>query len=521
MVYEVVWTRQLSTLMGSSTYSLSTILAAVMMGLALGSVAGGMLVPRLARYYRAFGLSQLGIGLTALPTGALIKAAMPIYLGTYFYFHESFLAFTVVQFAVVFLLVLIPTVLMGMTFPLVIKIVSLEPSDIGKTAGLLNAANTVGAVLGALGAGFILVPLAGATSALYLAAGLNVIGGLAVLMASREQAKWWLFLPVIAVWLTVAYALDRPFVPVATNYFAARFQDAAMLRHVSELVAGADPSEIILYQHEGIEGDVYLMRDAATGDKILLNNGKLEGGERSPGFVMLAQLPMLAHGEMPRALRVLNIGLGSGVTLAELAEFPDVEIDAVELNEGIIEANRRFLRRELFGDPRIRHICADGRQHLLVQPAARYDVVVVSPSWAVEPAAARLLTDEFLALGADRLAPDGVLALWLDLFYATKSDINTILRTVRKNFAHAMVWNSPGDEIIVLASNRPFPITPDEIRRRMALRAPAVGDGATLALADDGFHALPDGALNTDDEPVIEFRYARAIVTGLQPQTWQ
>jgi hypothetical protein len=214
--------------------------------------------------------------------------------------------------------------------------------------------------------------------------------------------------------------------------------------------------------------------------------------------------------------RALNIGLGSGVTLSRLAALPVQRIESVELSEGILEANRRFVSPQLFSDPRIEHVLADGRNYLLVNESERYDIIIVSPSWAVEPASAGLLTDEFFALASKRLAPDGAIAIWLDLFYVPDADIDVVLRTFRRSFPHAVAWATEDDEIVLVGSLRPFGRSPQEIAEGVAAHAPELSGRFGAIRSGDDFDQLAEGPINTDDHPILEFRNARHLLTGLK-----
>jgi spermidine synthase len=502
--------------MGSSTYALSTMLAAFMMGLALGGLIGGLLVPRLKRHLRVFAICELGIGLSAIATIPLIQAAAPLFLKVYFLFHASFRAFTAAQFGVVFLVILIPTTLMGITFPLVIRHFAVGRSQTARRAGFLYAFNTFGAVIGSTAAGFVLIPRLGASDAILIAALLNLFGGLVILLLLGRDPRRHLLVPIVLIAAAILRLTDTPFAPFVSNYSAQRFGSWDAVVAIQKSIEQSGPENVVVFHHEGVESDVYLMREAPERDWILTNNGKFEGGAQSSGFVLLADLPYFSRARAGSVQRVLNIGLGSGFTLSSLAALPVQRIESVELSEGILEANRRFVNPELFSDPRIEHVLADGRNYLLLNEDERYDIIIVSPSWAVEPASAGLLTDEFFALAAKRLARDGTIAIWLDLFYVPDADIDVVLRTFHKSFPHAMAWATEDDEIVLVGSLRPFGRSVQEISEHVVAHAPDLSGRFGAVRSGDEFDRLPEGPINTDDRPFLEFRNARHLLTGLK-----
>jgi len=516
LIYEVVWTRKLATVMGSSTYALSTMLAAFMMGLALGGLIGALLVPRLERHLRAFAICELGIGLSALATIPLIQAATPLFLKVYFLFHESFRAFTLSQFVVVFLVILAPTTLMGITFPLVIRHFATGRSETARRAGFLYAFNTLGAVIGSTIAGFVLIPDLGTNDAILVAALLNLFGGLLILLLSERDPRRYLLVPIFLIAAGILRLTDTPVAPFVSAYSAQRFGSWDAVVAVQEWIERSGPENVVVFQQEGVESNVYLMQEHPERDWILTNNGKFEGGAKSSGFVLLADLPYFSRTRSGHVRRALNIGLGSGFTLSSLAAFPVQRIESVELSEGVLEANRRFVSPQLFSDPRIEHVLADGRNYLLVNEDERYDLIIVSPSWAVEPASAGLLTDEFFALAATRLTSEGVIAIWLDLFYVPDADIDVVLRTFHRSFPHAMAWATEDDEIILIGSPLPFERSERDIAESVAAHAPELSGRFGVVRSGGEFDRLPEGPINTDDHPLLEFRNARHLLTGLE-----
>jgi spermidine synthase len=271
-----------------------------------------------------------------------------------------------------------------------------------------------------------------------------------------------------------------------------------------------------MYRHEGIDGTVSLINyNIGHGGEqgtttALINDSKREAGD-DRGFALLAYLPYFTHSGGPPAT-ALSIGLGSGRTLSHLAEFQLGRIDSVELSEGIIDVNRQILSPSLFSDPRINHVKADGRNFLLVGDQ-RYDLIVASPSWAVEHASAGLLTDEFFALAKSRLASNGTLAVWVDFYLMSRSDLDIVARTFAKNFKHAMAWYVEGDFIILTGSNAPFRHPPEEYMQAINNYNPDLFGKWNIAMTEGMISGLSSGPINTDDKPIIEFNNARNMIT--------
>ncbi len=510
LVFEVTWTRTLSTVMGSSTYALSTMLAAFMAGLSVGGLLGGIVAERARNLVAAFALCELGIGVLGFAIHPIIRGLTPLYVSTYYTLHESFVGFSLAQFIIAFVVMGVPTTLMGMSFPILVKLFVEWRGAPGRDAGRLYAVNTLGGIVGSLAAGFLLIPLLGVSRAAALAAALDVVNAVLLLWlgAGAGRAAGAGAAGVVAALL--AAQAWRAEVPTFGYGYARRFGSAELARRVGSAAGEAE----VLFHDEGIEGEVWLLRSGAHGrrETTLLNGSKLEAGD-DVSFALLGQLPYFTARLSGPVRTVLSIGLGSGRTLRRLVELPVEAVESVELSRGILEANRRFLIPELFSDARVRHVVADGRNHLLTARHP-YDVIVVSPSWATDVASAGMLTDEFFALAARHLTADGALGVWVDFTMMDDADMTRLLRTFAKSFRHVTAWRVPsGDVVLVGSSSERYPAEAD-VERLARGATPAAGDALAVALSDARDKPTEFADINTDDLPVLEFHNARAFVTA-------
>ncbi len=175
LIYEVTWTRLLTLQLGHGVAAASTVLAAFMGGLAVGAALGGrrggQLAPRTA--LRAYAGLEIGIALVAMMLPVAIAALDPL-LGWAYADGDGGTRFSVLRLGASLLLLSIPAAAMGATFPIAARWFVRHASHAARDAGVLYAANTVGAALGALAAGFVLLPFLGLSGATWVAAGLNV-----------------------------------------------------------------------------------------------------------------------------------------------------------------------------------------------------------------------------------------------------------------------------------------------------------------------------------------------------------
>jgi spermidine synthase len=188
-MYQVLWLRQLSVVFGVTAYAASTVLAAFMGGLAIGSVVAGRIADRVQRPLRWFGAVELGIGLSALMTPWLLDAAQTLYAAVAVRVADDFVVLTAVRLACSAAVLIGPTALMGATLPLVVRSSVVRRGQLGPRVGLLYAVNAGGAITGALLAGFYLIGSIGIRRTFLVAAAINAIVAAAAFMLSRGTSS--------------------------------------------------------------------------------------------------------------------------------------------------------------------------------------------------------------------------------------------------------------------------------------------------------------------------------------------
>jgi len=189
LIYEIVWTRQLATVFGNTVFAVSTVLAAYMAGLALGSFAFGRSIDRGGRPLRLYALLQIGIAVSGVLLTWLLANIDAAAAWLHGVVAGSRLLANLARFAVCFLLLAVPTTLMGGTLPVLSKLLVERRSSLGRYVGLLYALNTLGAAAGCSVAGLVLIGRVGLRSTVWIAALLNALVALmAWLLHPRQEA---------------------------------------------------------------------------------------------------------------------------------------------------------------------------------------------------------------------------------------------------------------------------------------------------------------------------------------------
>ena len=190
LIYQVVWVRALTLVFGGSHLAVTAVLSIFMGGLAIGGYVVGRRVDRIESPLRFYGLLELGIAASALGFAGLMHIYPAIYVALAHGRDDATLYLTIVRtlFSVVALIV--PTVLMGGTLPVLSRFVSRQPENLKGHLSFLYGFNTLGAVLGALLAGFLFLRVYSVTTTLLIAVHLYLVARQGLFVpASREQDK--------------------------------------------------------------------------------------------------------------------------------------------------------------------------------------------------------------------------------------------------------------------------------------------------------------------------------------------
>jgi spermidine synthase len=176
----------LGLVFGATTLAVSTVLAAFMGGLALGSALAGRLAPRLKKPVSAYGWMEIGIAIYALLVPFLFNAVDDLYAHVWQQLQPGFFTFTFLRFALSSLLLLVPTTLMGATLPVLAAAILRVTGHDSNSVTRLYACNLVGAILGTLAAGFVLLPAVGVRTTIVIAAAINILVGVIALALQRR-----------------------------------------------------------------------------------------------------------------------------------------------------------------------------------------------------------------------------------------------------------------------------------------------------------------------------------------------
>jgi spermidine synthase len=504
--YEVLWFRMLGHLLGGSTQAFASMLASFLLGITLGSAVAARLARDAERATRGFALTQLGIAILSAVAFVLLDAAPSLAN-----LLTARLGRTPSDVVVSVVMLLPSTLCIGATFPFAVRILARAPEEASSAAARIYAWNTVGAIVGSIGAGFWLLPAAGFSGTLSAAMAASALLALLAAFAATPRAR------VLAAVAVAAVAVGL-FVRIAPPWRLLRSAPISQASHAGEVAfhsVGRSATVILLD-----EGNQWLLRTNGLPESSI--GAQLSQKGKFAGAHWLGVLGSLLR---PETREMLVIGLGGGVAIERV--HPTVErIDVIELEPEVIEANR-FLspkrRYDPLADPRV-HLHVNDARGALELTDRRYGAIVSQPSHPWTSGASHLYTREFFRLAKAHLEPGGVLVQWMGAQYVDAALLRSLLATLLDTFPHVQVY-APylSGEFIFAASEEPF--VGGESSARAIAAAPALfaefglnrpeDVAAAMILDVEGVREFAaSGAVSTDDHNLLQTQSVNVVLGG-------
>ena len=431
--YEVAWARILYIHTSHAAYSFALMLTVFLAGLALGSAGGARVLRRRPARLRDFGALQLGVALLAILILHVFARLPSLHL------QDRLGGYTVpYEFLIAVITVFPPTLLLGAMFPVVGSLYTRERTEaVGLRIGRVNALNTVGAIAGSIGTGFVLVPLLGLRNTTVAFAALNLAiaaGAMLLDRDARRRLRW-----------------------VAAGAGAAVIAGLAALPTGFYLGSYYEETDRLIFYREGVETTVAVLEVPEDDFKISFVNGRDEvptDRASMSAFRLLGHLPPLMR---PGARNALVLSFGNGIATGTMDTHGIPVIDAVDLSPEMIEAAAVYAEENynVLESERLRLHVEDGRNFLL-RTEDRYDIISVDATHPANASSWALFTSEFYQLIERRLADDGVFMQWIPLHGVRESDYRDILRTVWDVFPEMVLWSTGSTHTYVVATREPM-----------------------------------------------------------------
>lgn len=519
MGMEMLWLRHATLLLGGFRAVFSLTMTVLLVGMGAGALCGGWLCRRSRRSAEAFMVVQALFVATTLAGLALADAAaiqargqvLVVTLASLSPWRRALVELWYTTRPLV-LEVGLPAFFAGCTFPLANAVVQHVEDAVGRRAGALYLANTVGAVGGSLVAGYVLLPLVGVQSAAFVLAcgAATAIVPLSV-VATRG-------LPLSASALIAVVSLVA-WLMLPSDHVLQRTR----VRH--------QPGERLLTTSEGLTEVVTVVEVPDRGRALITNGHAMSSTATLDQRYMraMAHVPLLS---MVQPSRALVIGFGVGNTTHAATLHPSMtRVDVVDLSPHVLDhaAYFRDANHDVLRSPKVSVYLNDGRQHLQMTAHATYDLITLEPPPIAYAGVAALYSKEFYQLAKSRLSQGGYISQWLPAYQVPDESSLAMVRAFIDVFPQSVLLSGTQAELVLVGTNAPrIEIDPSRLERALA-NAPAVredltrvdlgttreivgmfvGSAETLRRATQSVHAI------VDDRPLQEYAVRSELSTGL------
>jgi spermidine synthase len=456
---EAVWTRLLSLIIGPSVYTFSIILSVFLAGMAVGSGGASLALARLRLPRVALGWCQMLLAGAVAYATYMISVFLPYWHMAAWDYADPWATF---RFDLVRCLcaILPAAVLWGASFPLALASLARNGQDPGRLAGRVYAANTFGAILGAITFSILLIPGIGTQNSGRLLVGLAVAAGLIALASLFHTLR-----ASIELCVSVAAAIVLAWIMPPLPWEVVAWGHHQLPRDVFR----AD----LLYMGEGMNASV-----AITQKNLIRSfhvNGKVEASAEPQDMRlqrMLGHIPAMLH---PNLHSVLVVGFGAGVTAGTFVVHPGVnKIVICEIEPLVPPAASEFFRQEnhdVRRDPRTRIVQDDARHYILTTPE-KFDIITSDPIHPWVRGSAPLYTKEYFELCKRHLNSGGIITQWVPLYQSTMETVKSELATFFEVFPNGTIWsaeagNRENDDVVLLGQSDPTRIDVEVLQRTL------------------------------------------------------
>ena len=484
---EVLWFRLMLQFVSATAQAFTAMLATVLAGIAIGGFLAAPLLRRRADLWFWLTVIQSATGLATL-------ASMSVLLWTVAHGWDTMSLWRAVGIAI-----LLPSIAMGVGFSLALGAASLSTGGgaaavgVGDRIGRVYAVNVVGAIVGSLGVGFILLPWLGAMNALIVLAACYLASAAMLALAGRTWPQGVTVVLVLAAFIPIARGIGDPF-------------KVAIDRRYGDMLPE-------FWRDEGAQTAVSVR---ATRLQHVLYLDGLHQANDQPAMVrlhrMLGHLPMVLHGA---AVDVLVVGMGGGATPGAVSQHTGARVQVVELSESVVKAAPFFahVNYDLLHEPNVDVRIDDGRSFLTFTDR-RFDVITADVIQPGHAGAGHVYSREYFSLVRHALKPNGVVLQWIGK--RPSVEYKLIMRTFLDVFPNASLWN---DGEFMVGTALPLQLDPGTIDRlradpktREALDAIGLTSFDVLrtwytAGADEMRTFVGAGPLLTDDRPLVEYHH--------------
>lgn len=422
--YELLWVRFLSLIIYNTVYTCIFSLGAILLGITVGGLLVYVEKDRPAWDALLFGVANIFIGLSVLLILLQPEAAWE-------WVRNS--RSVPLQAVLCFIVILIPSIASGISFPLAYRMVAASALHSGRDFGYLSAVSTVGGIAGSLLAGFYLLPTLGMQAALIILTCISVTIGIYVIVVFVDRIallqRAIVACGTVALWLGIVLCSN---IALPADFLAGK---RTMIEYV-----------------EGLSSFVAVIRQ--NGIKTLEIDRMWQGQKQKGHQILAAHIPMLLHQD-PK--KVLVIGMGAGQTASSFLLYAIERLDCVDIEKALPGILQRHFDAAWLNDPRT-HVVTDDGRNFTASVKSTYDIVSIEVGQSFRPQVASFYTVDFYRDVKRRLSGDGLACQFVPAGFFTEGEFRAVVRSFLEVFPHGTLWFNKYAELILVggASRQPL-----------------------------------------------------------------
>lgn len=517
LLLQTVWNRQLALVLGSSTYAFSAMLLVVLAGIGAGSLLSNAAKSRCGDDGQLIILLSSASIITAIAGIWLIPFAAD-FVGVSTPLRSSYTINSIVCIVASAIVELPAAMTMGMLFPALVRAATTASSHAGRSVGGLYGWNTLGTLVGSVGASLWMIPEFGTRITLLVAFQFYLAVAVSLIFSRRFNLAANGLLTAAIVGIGV-FAI-QPEDPLRTNRGMFYYGYERLDRSAAK----------VLYFKEGAACNVMVTQQG--GSIAFRVNGKFDGSN-SNDMSMQAGLAYLPRFIKPDAKDVLVIGFGTGTTSGASVLFPETRVTCCEIEPAVVAASRYFsdVNHRPQDSDRF-HVVYDDARAYVQGTEGKYDLILSEPSNPWIAGVSNLFTTEFYQIASRKLLPNGIFAQWIQTYAFTPDDYAMVVQSMSDVFPSRRLIRISSGDTILLGANDPLAITSDLVlaSQRLVNSIPAVKSDleryfgtskvdeillTRLLLDEAGLERFittnGNGRRNRDGDLQLEFRAARHL----------
>jgi spermidine synthase len=495
--YEILWVRFLSLIINNTIYTCIFTLGAILLGIAIGGLMVCFVKDRPKLDVLLFAALNIFIGFTVV-----LLMLQP--LDTWEWIRES--KSVTMQAFLCLILILIPSIASGISFPLAYRMVAVNPLNSGRDFGFIVAVNTLGGIVGSLLVGFYLLPAKGMYPTLIVLTFISITIGIVTILVFADSIT----------------SLQRRLCAYSTTTVFFGIVCFSGTNLPADFLAG---KHRMIEFSEGITSFISVVM--LDGDKTLELDRMWQGQNQKGHQILAAHIPMILH-QNPK--RVLVIGMGTGQAASRFLMYDIKSLDCVDIEMKLPEMLKRHFDAAWLNAPQTNVVTDDGRS-FISYTSKLYDVISIEVGQSFRPQVAAFYTVDFYRDVKKRLTKDGLACQFVPLGFFTEEEFKSVVRSFLEVFPQSTLWFNKYAECILIGNPSQQPKLSTQrlklLQSNITLRSDlnySFDDkpwllmnkkevfAANFMMGPEKLSKLSSGAhLYKDDIPILEYQTARNI----------